>query len=48
MASETYEDLIEEIETKLDEADKAAAEDDVKYTADEVFRRVRERIGDKL
>ena len=48
MASETYEDLIEEIETKLDEADKAAAEDDVRYTADEVFRRVRERIGDKL
>lgn len=48
MASEKYEDLIEETETKLDEADKAAAEDDVRYTADEIFRRVRERIGVKL
>ena len=44
MASEKYEDLIEEIEIKLDEADKAAAEDDVRYTADEIFSRVRERI----
>ena len=44
MASEKYEDLIEEIEIKLDEADKAAAKDDVSYTADEIFRRVRERI----
>lgn len=44
MASEKYEDLIEEIEIKLDEADKAAAEDDVRYTSDEIFSRVRERI----
>ena len=44
MASEKYEELIEEIETKLDEADKAAAEDDARYTADEIFSRVRERI----
>mgnify|MGYP004511869273 CR=1 FL=1 len=43
MASEKYEDLIEEIEIKLDEADKAA-EDDVRYAADEIFSRVRERI----
>ena len=48
MASETYEDLIEEIETKLDEADKAAVEDDVRYTSDEIFSRVRERVGVKL
>lgn len=44
MASEKYEDLIEEIEIKLDEADKATAEDDVRYTADEIFSRVRESI----
>jgi len=32
------------IETKLDEADKAAVVSDVRYSADEVFKRVRERI----
>ena len=48
MASEKYEDLIEELEIKLNEADKAAAEDDVRYTSDEIFSRVRERIGVKL
>lgn len=36
--------LPDEIETKLDEADKAAAVSDVRYTEDEVFKRVRARI----
>lgn len=48
MASEKYEDLIEEIEIKLGEADKAAAEDDVRYTADEIFSRVREEYRKTL
>ena len=32
---------------KLDEADKAAAADETRYTAGEVFGRVRERINGK-
>ena len=34
-----------DIEDKLDEADRAAAINDVRYTASEVFRRVRSRFN---
>ena len=36
--------LTDEIELKLDEADKAAALSDTRYTADEVFSRARRRV----
>lgn len=39
MSIEQYAALTDEIETKLDEADKAAVLSDIRYTADEVFRR---------
>lgn len=42
---EQYAALTDEIELKLDEADKAAAADNVRYTEDEVFTRVRNRIN---
>jgi prevent-host-death family protein len=44
LSLEQYAALTDEIELKLDEADKAAAADGVRYTEDEVFKRVRERI----
>ena len=37
----------DETEQKLDEADKAAAADPVRYTEDEVFSRVRSRIHER-
>jgi hypothetical protein len=37
----------EEIETKLDEADKVAATEKVRYTEEEVFSRVKARIQDR-
>ena len=45
LSLEQYAALTDEIEMKLDEADKAAAVDDVRHTEDEVFARVRERIN---
>ena len=42
-----YAALTDEIEMKLDEADKAAAADSVRYTEDEVFSRVRNRIHER-
>ena len=39
--------LTDDIELKLDEADKAAAADPVRYTEDEVFSRVRSRIHER-
>lgn len=45
MSLEQYSALTDEIEYKLDEADKAAAVSDVRYTSDEVFNRVRGRIN---
>ena len=44
MSIEQYSELTDSIELKLDEADKAAAMSDVRYSADEVFKRVRGRI----
>ena len=44
MSIEQYSELTDSVELKLDEADKAAAMSDVRYTADEVFKRARERI----
>ena len=39
LSLEQYAALTDEIEMKLDEADKAAAADSVRYTEDEVFSR---------
>ncbi len=47
LSLEQYAALTDEIELKLDEADKAAAISDVRYTEDEVFSRVRARIHGK-
>lgn len=44
LSLEQYAALTDEIEIKLDEADKAAATDSVCYTEEEVFARVKERI----
>ena len=44
---EQYAALTDEIEMKLDEADRAAALSEIRYTEDEVFGRVRNRIHGK-
>ncbi len=44
LSLEQYAALTDEIESKLDEADKAAAADGTRYTEDEVFSSVRKRI----
>ena len=44
MSLEQYSALTENVEAKLDEADLAAAEDTRRFSSDEVFSRVRERI----
>jgi len=41
MNLEQYADLTDDIEMKLDEADKAAAESDVRYKHKEVFSRLK-------
>ena len=46
LSLEQYAALTDEIEIKLDEADKAAALDSVRYTEDEMFIRVRSRINE--
>ncbi len=50
MSLEKYAELTEDVELKLDEADKAAAIDDTRYTHEEVFSKIREKIdgGKKL
>ena len=45
LSLEQYASLTDEIEMKLDEADKAAAADSVRCTEEEVFSRVRERVN---
>ncbi|MEG0126921.1 MAG: type II toxin-antitoxin system prevent-host-death family antitoxin [Clostridia bacterium] len=45
LSLEQYASLTDEIEMKLDEADKAAASDCTRYTEEKVFGRVRERIN---
>ena len=44
LSLEQYSALTEDIEARLDEADRAAAEDPRRYTGGEVFARVRSRI----
>ena len=44
MSLEQYTAMTDEVELKLDEADRAAAASDERYTSEEVFRRVRERL----
>ena len=47
MSIEQYAALTDEIKMKLDEADKAAAMTDTRYTAEEVFGRARRRIHER-
>lgn len=47
MSLEQYSVLTDGIEIALDEADKAAAMSDVRYSADEVFNRVRKGIHER-
>ena len=44
---EQYAALTDEIEMKLDEADRATALSEIRYTEDEVFGRVRNRMHGK-
>ena len=44
MSIEQYSALTDDIELKLDEADRAADSSDVRYSGDEVFKRARGRI----
>ena len=47
MSLEQYAEMTDEIELKLDEADIAAGISDERFTAEEVFSRVRERLHGK-
>ena len=40
-----YAELTDDIELKLDEADRAAAVSDIRYTHDEVFTRIRKGLN---
>ena len=44
MSIEQYSALTDDIELKLDEADRAADSCDARYSGEEVFKRVKERI----
>lgn len=46
MSIEQFSALTDSLERRLDEADRAAEVDSTRYTADEVFGRVRQRIHD--
>lgn len=46
LSLEKYAALTDEVEMKLDEADKAAAADSVRYSENEVFDRVKKRIDE--
>jgi prevent-host-death family protein len=45
LSLEKYAELTDDIELKLDESDKEAGATNARYTHDEVFSRVRERIN---
>jgi len=45
LSIEKYSELTDDIELKLDEADRAAVASDVRYTHDEVFTRLKEGIN---
>lgn len=47
LSLERYAALTDDVEMKLDEADRAAAADETRYTAGEVFSRIRERIDER-
>lgn len=47
MSLERYAELTDDLELKLDEADYAAALSEERYSADEVFSRVRRRIHER-
>ena len=47
MSLEQYSALTDELEFRLDEADRAAALTDVRYSGEEVFGRVRKRIREQ-
>ena len=47
LSLEKYAELTDDIELKLDEADREAESTDVRYTHDEVFSRVRARINEE-
>ena len=46
MSLEKYAELTDDFEMKLDEADRAAAADRVRYTHEEVFSRLRGRVDE--
>lgn len=47
MSIEQYSALTDQVEQKLDEADRAAEASDIRYTSEEMFTRVRGRINGK-
>lgn len=47
LSLEQYAALTDEVELRLDEADRAAAGDSVRYTEEEVFGRVRSRLHER-
>ena len=47
MSIEQYSSLTDAVEMRLDEADRAAVASDVRYSAEEVFARTRNRINGK-
>ena len=47
LSLEQYEELTNDIELALDEADRAATLSDSRYSSDEVFSRLRRRIRER-
>ena len=47
LSLEAYSRLTDGVDTALDEADRAAMEDDRRYTHEEVFSNLRRRVNDK-
>lgn len=47
LSLEQYAALTDEVELRLDEAERAAAADSVRYTEEEVFGRVRGRLHER-
>lgn len=47
LSLEQYAALTDEVELRLDEADRAAAADGIRYTEEEVFGRVRDRLHER-
>lgn len=45
MSLEKFSELTDDVELKLDEADRAAASSDVRYTHKEVFARLKEGVN---